>query len=51
MSKVYVVQDDGTSVTMPRVRCQDEDKELQRLLASATGFPEEADARGLLQRL
>lgn len=34
MSSVYVIQPEGKAVPMSRVRCKDEEKELQRLLES-----------------
>jgi len=34
MSSVYIVKDDGKSIPMVRVRCRDEEKELQQLLES-----------------
>jgi hypothetical protein len=32
LSRVYVLRDDGTSTAMSRVRCKNEDRELQRIL-------------------
>lgn len=32
MATAYVIQDDGSSVAMSRVRCKNEDRELQRIL-------------------